>query len=93
MRDNKNIQGILSSYDQFGNVWLEKTIERTIIKGEYKDIPLGLYIIKSEHISVICEVGKEEKQKQKQKEIQKIDLNTQKKIFKNSGIIMTLEDD
>lgn len=93
LRDNKTIHGILSSYDQFGNIWLEKTYERTIVKGDYKDISLGLYIIKSEHVSIICEIEKEEKQKVNPKEIKKIDQNTQRKVFKNNGIIMTLEDD
>lgn len=94
LRDERNLIGYLTSYDQFGTIFLEKCSERITSDGKYNDIPLGLYIIKSDSVAFICEVEKETQEPTKSKiQVRKIDTLTKQQIFKKNGLIMLTEDD
>ncbi|CAM6034261.1 unnamed protein product [Sphagnum compactum] len=59
LRDGRKLVGILSSFDQFANVVLERAIERIIVGELYCDLPLGLYIIRGENVVLIGELDVE----------------------------------
>lgn len=56
LRDGRHLIGILRSFDQFMNLILEETFERIVVRGEYSDISLGLYIIRGDNIVVLGEI-------------------------------------
>ncbi|KAF4729373.1 SM-like, degradation of cytoplasmic mRNAs and positively regulates transcription initiation [Perkinsus olseni] len=56
LRDDRKLIGRLKTYDQFGNIVLQKTLERHIVDGLYADIDLGVMIIRGENILLFGEV-------------------------------------
>ncbi|OCK85763.1 hypothetical protein K432DRAFT_413131 [Lepidopterella palustris CBS 459.81] len=56
LRDNQKILGVLRSWDQFGNVLMTDCVERIDATGIYAEIPRGVYIIRGENISMLCEI-------------------------------------
>lgn len=54
--DGRHLLGALRSFDQFGNMVLEGTFERHYIDNKYADIPLGLYIVRGDHVVLLGEV-------------------------------------
>jgi small nuclear ribonucleoprotein (snRNP)-like protein len=94
LRDERNIVGYLTSYDQFGTIFLEKSVQRITLDGKYNDVPLGLYIIKSDSVAFICEIESETLEPTKSKiKMQKIENVTKQQIFKRNGLIMLTEED
>ncbi|KAE9962762.1 hypothetical protein BLS_010052 [Venturia inaequalis] len=56
LRDGKTLFGVLRSWDQFGNLMLQDTIERIYIKNVYADILRGVFIIRGENVEMIGEI-------------------------------------
>jgi len=57
--DGRHLIGALRSFDQFGNVVLESTSERHYIHDKFADIPLGLYIVRGDHVVLLGEIDAE----------------------------------
>ncbi|EER20413.1 small nuclear ribonucleoprotein U6, putative [Perkinsus marinus ATCC 50983] len=56
LRDDRKLIGWLKTYDQFGNIVLQNTLERHVADGLYADIDLGIMIIRGENIVLFGEV-------------------------------------
>lgn len=50
LRDGKKLIGYLRTFDQFGNLMLERCVQRTIVVTSYADVYLGVMIIRGENI-------------------------------------------
>lgn len=50
LRDGKKLIGFLRTFDQFGNLMLERCVQRTIVNTFYADVYLGVMIIRGENI-------------------------------------------
>lgn len=50
LRDGKRLIGILRTFDQFGNLMIERCVQRTIVECYYADVYLGVMIIRGENI-------------------------------------------
>ena len=56
LKDGSIYIGFLRTFDQYGTIVLNKTVERIYIKSEYGEIPLGVFLIRSENIVLIAEI-------------------------------------
>lgn len=56
LRDGRRLFGILRSYDQFGNLTLEDTIERLYVDLEYAEDNLGVFLVRGENIVLVGEI-------------------------------------
>ncbi|KAF2859453.1 Sm-like ribonucleoprotein [Piedraia hortae CBS 480.64] len=56
LRDGRKLIGALRSWDQFGNLLLDDTIERIFAQNLYADIQRGLYLIRGENVSILGEI-------------------------------------
>lgn len=56
LRDGRKLFGILRSYDQFGNLTLEDTIERLYVDLEYAEDNLGVFLVRGENIVLVGEI-------------------------------------
>ena len=57
LRDGSHMFGWLRSYDQFGNLVLQDTVERTFLSnGRYHDIQRGIHIVRGENIVLLGEI-------------------------------------
>ncbi|KAI6654981.1 U6 snRNA-associated Sm-like protein LSm1 [Oopsacas minuta] len=65
LRDGTIYIGFLRTFDQYGTIILHKTIERIYINEEYGEIPLGVFLIRSENIVLIGEIDSENEYPQK----------------------------
>ena len=74
LRDGSIYIGFLRSFDQFGTIILHKTIERIHIGEEYGEIPLGIFLIRSENIVLIGEISFENEYPDNLKLIPKDDI-------------------
>eukprot|EP00499_Haloplacidia_sp_CaronLabIsolate_P003999 CAMPEP_0196795456 /NCGR_PEP_ID=MMETSP1104-20130614/36048_1 /TAXON_ID=33652 /ORGANISM="Cafeteria sp., Strain Caron Lab Isolate" /LENGTH=121 /DNA_ID=CAMNT_0042165847 /DNA_START=29 /DNA_END=394 /DNA_ORIENTATION=+ len=59
LRDGKHVLGDFTSFDQFGNLVLERAVERRFVARKYCDIPLGLYLIRGENVVVLGQLDPE----------------------------------
>lgn len=59
LKDGTIYIGFLRTFDQYGTIILHKTIERIYIEDEYGEIPLGIFLIRSENIVLIGEIDPE----------------------------------
>ncbi|KAL8424832.1 hypothetical protein Efla_001637 [Eimeria flavescens] len=50
LRDGKKLIGFLRTFDQFGNLMLERCVQRTIVNTYFSDVYLGVMIIRGENI-------------------------------------------
>lgn len=50
LRDGKKLIGFLRTFDQFGNLMLERCIQRVIVSTYYADVYQGVMIIRGENI-------------------------------------------
>lgn len=50
LRDGKKLIGMLRTFDQFGNLMLERSFQRIIVNTYYADVYQGLMIIRGENI-------------------------------------------
>ena len=56
LRDNSLFIGDLRSFDQYGNLVLEKSVRREVVGIQFCDIPMGVQIIRGENIVLFGEV-------------------------------------
>lgn len=56
LRDGRKVYGILRSYDQFGNLVLEDTIERLYVDLEYAEENLGVFMVRGENVVLVGEI-------------------------------------
>ncbi|OMJ28130.1 U6 snRNA-associated Sm-like protein LSm1 [Smittium culicis] len=59
LRDGKKLFGVLRSFDQYGSLILQDTIERVFIEGGYGNIDRGIFIIRGENIILLGELDHE----------------------------------
>ncbi len=59
LRDGKKYIGMLRSYDQYGNIVLHDAYERIYIEQQYGEQWCGVYLIRGENITMLCEVDQE----------------------------------
>ena len=60
LRDGRKLYGILRSYDQFGNLVLDDTVERFFVDLEHADEHRGSYLVRGENIVLVGEIDEEE---------------------------------
>ncbi|KAI9184532.1 hypothetical protein H9P43_003586 [Blastocladiella emersonii ATCC 22665] len=56
LRDGRNLIGILRSYDQFGNLVFQDTVERIYAGNCFGDIDRGVFLIRGENLVMLGEV-------------------------------------
>ena len=56
LRDGRKLYGILRSYDQFGNLTLDDTVERLYIDLEYAEDHLGVFLVRGENVVLVGEI-------------------------------------
>jgi len=58
LRDGRKLIGVLRSWDQFGNLVLQDTVERLFVGSEkvYADIERGLFLVRGENVSLLGEI-------------------------------------
>lgn len=56
LRDGRKLYGILRSYDQFGNLVLDDTIERLYVDLEYAEEHLGPFLVRGENVVLVGEI-------------------------------------
>jgi len=56
LRDGRKLIGVLRSWDQFGNLVLQDTIERLFVQNYYADIERGLFLVRGENVSLLGEI-------------------------------------
>lgn len=56
LRDGRKLIGVLRSWDQFGNLVLQDTIERLFVQTFYADIERGLFLVRGENVSMLGEI-------------------------------------
>lgn len=57
MRDGVHIVGTLRSFDQYSNIVLEDAVERRNVGNKAVDVPLGLFVLRSESIVLLGSVS------------------------------------
>ncbi|KAJ3179894.1 hypothetical protein HDU87_002462 [Geranomyces variabilis] len=62
LRDGRKLIGWLRSYDQFANLVLQDTVERTYVAGQYGDVYRGIFVIRGENVVLLGEIDKEKEQ-------------------------------
>jgi len=60
LRDGRKFIGVLRSFDQFANVVLEHTVERTYVGNCFGDKNVGLFLIRGENVVLLGEIDEEE---------------------------------
>ncbi|KAL8272988.1 hypothetical protein Esti_003041 [Eimeria stiedai] len=50
LRDGKKLIGFLRTFDQFGNLMLERCVQRTVVNTFFADVYLGVMIIRGDNI-------------------------------------------
>ncbi|KAK5136327.1 hypothetical protein LTR08_003700 [Meristemomyces frigidus] len=56
LRDGRKLIGVLRSWDQFGNLVLQDTVERVFVQHLYADIERGLFLVRGENVSLLGEI-------------------------------------
>jgi U6 snRNA-associated Sm-like protein LSm1 len=56
LRDGKKYVGVLRSYDQYGNILLHEAVERVYIGQQYGEQLCGVFLIRGENITMLCEI-------------------------------------
>ncbi|EMC94963.1 hypothetical protein BAUCODRAFT_34961 [Baudoinia panamericana UAMH 10762] len=56
LRDGRKLIGVLRSWDQFGNLVLQDTVERLFVQNVYADIDRGLFLVRGENVSLLGEI-------------------------------------
>ncbi|KAK3116905.1 hypothetical protein LTR53_002275 [Teratosphaeriaceae sp. CCFEE 6253] len=56
LRDGRKLIGVLRSWDQFGNLVMQDTVERLFVQGLYADIERGLFLVRGENVSLLGEI-------------------------------------
>lgn len=56
LRDGKRIFGILRTFDQFGNLLLQDTIERYYVDLEWAEELRQVYLIRGENVALVGQI-------------------------------------
>ncbi|KAF2721023.1 Sm-like ribonucleoprotein [Polychaeton citri CBS 116435] len=56
LRDGRKLIGVLRSWDQFGNLVLQDTIERYFVDDLYADVERGLFLVRGENVLLLGEI-------------------------------------
>lgn len=56
LRDGRQFQGWLRSFDQYANLVLDGTIERLICDTSYCDVQIGIFIVRGENVMMLGEI-------------------------------------
>ncbi|KAL2056954.1 hypothetical protein ABVK25_002693 [Lepraria finkii] len=56
LRDGRKLIGVLRSWDQFANLVLQDTVERTFVQDVYSDIVRGVYLVRGENVLLLGEI-------------------------------------
>ncbi|EMF17065.1 Sm-like ribonucleo protein [Sphaerulina musiva SO2202] len=56
LRDGRKLIGVLRSWDQFGNLVLQDTVERLFVHHLYADIERGLFLVRGENVLLLGEI-------------------------------------
>ncbi|WPH04170.1 small nuclear ribonucleoprotein (LSM1), protein [Acrodontium crateriforme] len=56
LRDGRKFIGVLRSWDQFGNLVLQNTIERLFVGNLYADVERGLFLVRGENVTLLGEI-------------------------------------
>ncbi|KAF2214905.1 hypothetical protein CERZMDRAFT_57422 [Cercospora zeae-maydis SCOH1-5] len=56
LRDGRKLIGVLRSWDQFGNLVLQDTVERLFVQNFYADIDRGLFLVRGENVLLLGEI-------------------------------------
>ncbi|KAF2760635.1 putative small nuclear ribonucleoprotein [Pseudovirgaria hyperparasitica] len=56
LRDGKKLIGVLRSWDQFGNLVLQGTVERMYVQNLFADVPRGVFLIRGENVLLLGEI-------------------------------------
>ncbi|KAK4552790.1 hypothetical protein LTR86_010124 [Recurvomyces mirabilis] len=56
LRDGRKLLGVLRSWDQFGNLVLQNTVERLFVQNLYADVERGLFLVRGENVSLLGEI-------------------------------------
>jgi len=56
LRDGRKLIGVLRSYDQFANLVIDMTVERTHLGRYYADKPVGVMVIRGENVVLMGEI-------------------------------------
>lgn len=56
LRDGRKLIGALRSWDQFGNLVMQDTVERLFVQKLYADIERGLFLVRGENVSLLGEI-------------------------------------
>lgn len=56
LRDGRLLYGILRSYDQFGNMVFDDTVERLYVSLEYAEYRLGIFLVRGENVVLVGEI-------------------------------------
>ncbi|KAI9208228.1 Sm-like ribonucleoprotein [Polychytrium aggregatum] len=59
LRDGRKLIGYLRSYDQFANLVLQDTVERTYNGDSFGDTPHGIFVIRGENVVLLGEIDPE----------------------------------
>ncbi|KAI8925121.1 mRNA decapping complex subunit [Entophlyctis helioformis] len=56
LRDGRHLFGWLRTYDQFANLVLHDTVERTFVNGTYGDVFRGIFLVRGENVVLLGEI-------------------------------------
>ncbi|CAD0026626.1 unnamed protein product, partial [Aureobasidium pullulans] len=56
LRDGRKLIGVLRSWDQFGNLVLQDTVERLFAQNLYADVDRGLFLVRGENVLLLGEI-------------------------------------
>ncbi|KAK6423601.1 hypothetical protein LTR95_016499 [Oleoguttula sp. CCFEE 5521] len=56
LRDGRKLIGVLRSWDQFGNLVLQNTVERMFVQNLYADVERGLFLVRGENVTLLGEI-------------------------------------
>ncbi|KAI9718637.1 MAG: SM-like, degradation of cytoplasmic mRNAs and positively regulates transcription initiation [Chrysothrix sp. TS-e1954] len=57
LRDGRKLIGVLRSWDQFGNLVLQDSVERIFTHNHlYADVPCGLFLVRGENVMLMGEI-------------------------------------
>ncbi|KAF1812607.1 Sm-like ribonucleo protein [Eremomyces bilateralis CBS 781.70] len=56
LRDGRKLIGVLRSWDQYGNIVLQDTVERLFVPKFFADIKRGIFLVRGENILLLGEI-------------------------------------
>lgn len=77
LRNGRTLFGVLRSFDSYGNLVVQETVERIYLEGKYAEADRGVLIIRGENLALLGEIdlAKEEELEAKHAELEKIDFD------------------